>query len=150
MKTMSKKNIAIFLFVLAALAAVAIYREYNRTNTDLGASGADFTISADSVLHQFATDEHASNVRYLGKILQVNGPVKSIDKDPKGFITCVLASNDAASVRCLIDSAHTQEAVFKTTPQALTIRGVCAGYTPDEIGLGADLVLSRCVIVTTK
>jgi hypothetical protein len=41
--------------------------------------------------------------------------------------------------------ANGTSALLASSP--VTIKGICTGYTPDELGLGADLVLNRCIVV---
>jgi len=51
------------------------------------------------------------------------------------------------SVRCSIDSNFTSQAAGITAGSPIIIKGICTGYNADELGLGADIILNRCVAI---
>jgi hypothetical protein len=50
-----------------------------------------------------------------------------------------------SSVRCSIDSTHSEEAAKVQKGQSLSVKGICSGFMSDEM-LGSDVQLDRCVI----
>ena len=148
---MKKRTIRwiIVLLVLIAIGVFYAYQEFNRTAVDLNNAKPFVSTSALKILDEFGKDPHAANQQYLGKILQLSGKIRAIDKDNQGFVTIVLGDESlSSSVRCSMDSTHAKKAAALSTSSPVTIKGICTGYSPDELGLGADLILNRCIVST--
>jgi len=139
------KAILFTVLVLAAAGGFYAYKEYNRRNPGMADVKAAFSISADEVLQSFSTNNVDATKTYMDQVLELNGLIKAVEKDEKGFYTIVLGQEGAmTSVRCSVDSLYTAQAASFTSGGTATVRGVCVGYTPDDMGLGADLLLDRC------
>jgi len=81
----------------------------------------------------------------MDQVLELSGPVAKIEKDEKGFYTIVLGEQGSLSaVRCVVDSLFTSAAANYTVGARASVRGVCVGYSADDMGLGSDLLLNRC------
>lgn len=144
-----KKKIFVFtLIVLVAGSAIGVYayKEYNRKPIDISLSAPDFKDSALNLLTEFESNDSLSQKKYIGKLLLVDGAIKEISQDDKGFYTIALGdSTSMASVRCSMDSLFQNNQVNLTKGQPVSIKGVCSGYNSDEL-LGSDLILVRCAI----
>ncbi len=149
---MSRKKTILLLFFLAAVAAAWYgYKEYTRTNKDLASAKADFVLSATDLIKEYESNDAASAEKFNGKILEINGQVKAVEKDDKGYYTVVIGDNTSmSSVRCAIDSTHQDKAASLINQSSATVRGSCAGYNKDEMGLGSDIILNRCVLINKK
>lgn len=138
-----------FLLITAA-AALYIYKEFNRTHTDTGKLKPDFSVAAAALLEEFVTDERSSEKKYWDKVIRVEGVLKGIETDDKGFFTLALGDTSSmTAVRCSIDSAHNHEVKGVRKGTVVAIKGICSGYTADEL-LGSDVILVRCVIDQKK
>jgi hypothetical protein len=147
MKTRTKIGLLVIL-VLLLLGGGYAYREFNRKAASLQHETPVAITSASKILDEFSKDGQAANQQYLGKVIQLNGTIEKVEADKKGFVTIVLGDpSSSSSVRCSMDStqANGTSALLASSP--VTIKGICTGYTPDELGLGADLVLNRCIVV---
>ena len=112
---------------------------------------ADIKVSAINVIHEYEANDSASNQKYLGKIVEVDGNIKKIEADDKGFYTIVLGDTSSlSSVRCSMDSTHQKDAAKLVAGSSTTVRGSCTGFNKDELGLGSDVILNRCVIISKK
>lgn len=151
---MKRKKIFLYVFlsllVIAGAVGFYIYREYNRTHKDTAKLKPDYTVTATDMLKEFETNEQASNKKYWDKVLSVEGMVKEITKDDRGFYAVILGDTAAmSSVRCSIDSAHSNEALTVSRGLTVTVKGICSGYNADEM-LGSDIILVRSVIDQKK
>jgi tRNA_anti-like len=151
---MKKKNILRYivlpLLLVIGLAAVYIYREYNRTHKDTSRLKPDFEITATGLLNEFVSNETASNKKYWDKVVLVNGVVKELNRDERGLYTAALGDTSSLSaVRCVFDSTHGREAAVLQVGQSVSIKGICSGFNADEL-LGSDVILVRCVAGTKK
>jgi hypothetical protein len=146
-----KKIIWIILLVAAAGGGLYAYKEYNRTNKDLRHAKPDFIVLANGLISEYESNDSLANKKYNGKVVEISGPVKKIEKDEKGFYTVVLGDiSSMSSVRCSIDTAHQEDAAVLTAGSSAIVRGACTGFNKDEMGLGSDVILNRCVIINKK
>jgi hypothetical protein len=148
-----RKRKGVLLFIVAAVGVAAWfgYKEYFRTNKDLGSVKADIKISATDLIHAYETDDTASNKKYLGQVIETSGTLKAVEKDDSGFFTIVLADQGSvSSIRCSIDTVHKDDASRLVIGSSVTVRGACTGFNKDEMGLGSDVILNRCVVVHPK
>jgi uncharacterized protein (DUF1330 family) len=146
-----KYTLLTILVVLTAGAGFYGYKEYTRTNKDMSTIKADVSINASDLIKEYEANESASNKKYLGKVLEVTGNVKNNEKNAAATYTIVLGDTTGmSSVRCTMDSSHIADAANLMSGSSVTLRGACTGFNKDEMGLGSDVILNRCVIVTNK
>ncbi len=108
-------------------------------------------MAAAELVKEYESNDAASAEKYNGKILEINGRVKAVEKDDKGCYTVVIGDNTSmSSVRCAIDSTHQDKASGLINQSSVTVRGACTGYNKDEMGLGADIILNRCAVISKK
>lgn len=151
---MKRKNIIRYivlpLLLVLAAAAYYIYREYNRTHKDTTRLKPDYSVSATELLKEFETSEQAANKKYWDKVLRVEGMVKDLTRDDKGFYSIILGDTSSlSSVRCSVDSAHGAEAAALKKGTVVAVKGICSGFNADEL-LGSDVILVRSVIDNNK
>lgn len=146
-----RKVIGFLFLVTAGMGAWQGLKEYNRTNQDLAKAKAEVKIPVNELIHDYETNDSLSNKKYLGKIVEVNGPIKKIEQDDSGMYVIVLGdSTSLSSVRCSMDSIHNKDAALLKAESSALIRGNCSGFIKDEMGLGSDVILNRCVIILNK
>jgi hypothetical protein len=149
---MSNSKIVIVV-IAAALAAGGFYawKEFTRTNKDLSKTKADFKLNATDLINEFEKNDSTSSVKYAGKILEITGNVKKTEKDDLGLYTLILGDRAVfSSVRCTMDTNQHESASRVPFNSSVTIRGACNGYNKDELGLGSDVILNRCVLLSDK
>lgn len=140
--------VALIVIIGILGASFYVYKEYNRKNTNLADVKAKYELSADDMISDFLTNEKAGNEKYLAKVVEVSGRIKKVDTDPKGFSTIVLGDTASmSSVRCSLDSTIHADALKFAAGQTITIKGVCTGYNADDLGIGSDVILNRCIQV---
>lgn len=138
----------VILVVVALAMAWYAYKLYTGKVPSLTEVKADASISATDLIAAFETDSASANKQYLGKILEVTGTVKSIEKESGTVSLGAGSTGNNSSVRCSMDSAFVKNIETLNPGSSITIKGNCTGYMPDEtgLGLGSDVVLNRCVI----
>lgn len=138
------------ILLLAAAAAIYIYKEYNRRHKDTARLKPAYSIEATALLKEFESSESGSNKKFLDKVLRVEGMVKSLEQDEKGFYSVILGDTGSmSSVRCSIDSVHGPQAAAVKKGSRLAVKGICTGFNKDEL-LGSDLILVRSVVDTKQ
>lgn len=107
-------------------------------------------LNSAELIAAFEKDSAGANTLYLGKVLQVTGPVKGVEKE-EGAATIVLGTESSlSSVRCSMDSEYVKKALLLNPGSMVTVKGACTGFNADEMGLGSDVVLNRCIIPSKK
>ena len=141
----------ILLATALIVFAAGAYFYVNRKTQSLTESKADYKISAIKFLEDYSSDQVLSDRKYLGKIIQVDGNLKDIEKDDKGFLTFVLGDlTSMSSVRCSIDTMVVIDESAYPVGTAVSLKGECTGFNADDLGLGADIVLNRSIIIQNK
>ena len=141
-----KRFLAIFLVIILLATGWYGYKLYTGKVPSLTEVKADAIINATDLIAAFEKDSASANKQYLGKILEVSGNIKSLEKESS---TISLGNSEGnSSVRCSLDSAFVKEIDNLNPGSAITIKGNCTGYMPDEtgLGLGSDVILNRCVL----
>ena len=145
-----KYKIILLATALIVIAAGA-YFYVNRKTQSLTESRADYIISAIKFLEEYRSAQLLSDKKYLSKIIQVDGNLKEIERDDKGFLTFVLGDlTSMSSVRCSIDTTVVIDESAYPVGTAVSLKGECTGFNADDLGLGADIVLNRSVIIQNK
>jgi len=147
-----KKIFIILGIVLVCFCAVAwyLYKEYNRAHKDTVNLDADYTITAIQLIKDFESNEKLSNEKYWNKVIRVEGFVKDVRTDDRGFYSVVLGdTNSMSSVRCSLDSSHNKDAASIKKATVAAMKGICTGFNTDEL-LGSDVILVRSVVEVKK
>ncbi|MFN2440045.1 MAG: hypothetical protein ABR503_12655 [Chitinophagaceae bacterium] len=139
-----KRVILIVVIIVLAGGGWYAYKEYNRKNKNLAEVVADITITAQALIQAFEKNPDSANKQYLGKILGVNGTIKSIEKEDNATVILGEAGN-MSSVRCSMDTTQLTKIASYKEGQPIKITGACTGFNKDEF-LGSDVILNRCVI----
>lgn len=140
-----KRLVLVLLLIVVVAGGWYAYKLYTGKVPSLTEVEAHASVNATDLISAFEKDSAAANKAYLGKILEVTGNIKSIEKESGTISLGDTISN--SSVRCSMDSAFVKEIETLNSGSSITIKGNCTGYMPDEtgLGLGADVVLNRCV-----
>lgn len=150
---LSKKVYRYFLpvLVLALAAGYYVYHEYNRKPVSTTELLPAYELAVPELIGSFQKGEELANRQYLGKVLSVTGRIKSIDKDSSGFYTVIMGDTASlSSVRCSMAVKITDDSLQYRPGSHVTIKGICTGYTPDDMGLGSDVILNRSVLLKSS
>jgi tRNA_anti-like len=144
------KRIILILLVIVILAGGwYAYRIYTGKVKSLTEVKTDVTITAKELIAAFEKDSAAANKQYLGKVIEVTGNVKSVEKE-EGTATVSLGENGTmSSVRCSMDTTYVQQAAGIQEGSAITVKGACTGFISEEL-IGSDVILNRCIVTTSK
>lgn len=137
--------------VALIIIASGAYYYVNRKTQSLSATDSDFQIAAVKLLEEYSSNQKQADQKYLGKIILVNGNLKGIEKDDRGFLTFVLGDPVSMnSIRCSMDTAVVINEASYPSGTVVSLKGECTGFNADDLGLGADIVLNRSIIIQNK
>lgn len=104
-----------------------------------------FTVSAADLYDIFSSDDNTSGQKYINKIIEVSGPVASIQTDSTDKSVIYLL-DDLFGVRCSMDSAYSVSNMSKimglSPGEHIRLKGRCIGFQ-------TDVLLSECTMLET-
>lgn len=146
---MKKKKLlytAIALSLILCSASIFAYTEFNRKVKNIQDLSIDKTISVDELIKDFSTNEKIGNSTYLNKVLLVTGKFKTMEQAAGNRFSIILGdSSSSISIRCSMESSYQHPFDYKVG-QILQIKGAYTGFNADDLGLGADILLNKCII----
>jgi hypothetical protein len=147
---MKKKYLYWSGFILFSIAVIGAYvwYQYNRKAGDILSLSTAKRLSSAELLDAFTRNEKQADNLYTGAVLELSGHIRAVEKDTSGSVTVVLGDTTSlSSVRCLLLAETKSTDVTLLQPgTAVAIKGICTGFRPDDMGLGADVLMNRCII----
>ena len=149
--SMKKNRVILLIIAIVLLAGILyVYREYNRPNKILSEVEAAVKIPAPELSASYANNDSLANLKFLGKIIEIDGILKNVETPEDHISIVVVAGKEGmSSVRCTMDSSFNRQSFSLEKGSPVVIKGICTGYNADEL-LGSDVLLNRCVIVNRK
>ncbi len=141
---MKRKNLLIILLVvvIAGMAGVSygLYLFFKK-HKDLATVKPDYTLSAAKLINDFQIDEDGASKKYIDKVLQVTGPVTSVELGSDSTINVTLSEAGALSgVICTFQGRRVEDIDVKKGETAV-IRGQCSGEL-------LDVLLNNCALIS--
>lgn len=141
---MKKRTVLWILITIVTIGLVGGgygFYEFFRTHADLSKVKPDFTLAASDLSSAFENDETAATKKYVDKVVQVTGPVASVEMGSDSTINVTLRDEDALSgVICSFQGRGIEDVSVKKGDVAV-IRGQCSGML-------LDVLLNNCALVS--
>ena len=131
------KKILIPILIIVALSTGGVgYYLFNKKVGALEKIKADYTITATMLYDAFDSQEQEANIKYLDKVLLVEGRIEKLEIDKK-YSSIILKADNAlgGGINCSFN--HEIEDVTKG--DMIWIKGRCQGFL-------MDVVLTNCII----
>ncbi|WP_127129096.1 OB-fold protein [Pseudoflavitalea rhizosphaerae] len=145
----TRKRFWLFPGILLLLFGLFFYGyfQYQRTNQDLQLATPDQTLTAFTLIHEFAGDDTLADKKYRKRILAVRGIVKSVDTTNNGVSVILGDSLQTASIRFSMDGTWNEISDIQEG-MVVSIKGILNGYSKDQTGLlGDEIVFNRGVLI---
>src|SRR5579875_1574740 len=102
-----KRLILLIVLLIIIGGAWYAYKLYTGKVPSLTQKKADVTISAAGLIAAFDKDSAAATRQYMGKVLQVNGNIKSVEKEAGTLF--LGTANSMSTVHCSMDSVFVKQ-----------------------------------------
>ncbi len=89
-----KRLLLLFFLIVLLAGGFYVYHLYTAKVPSLTALDAEITVSAADLIASFESNSTMANKKYTGKVLSVNGNIKSIEKQSA---TVVLGNNNQST-----------------------------------------------------
>lgn len=133
------------LLVVAIAAAILIYIfVYNKPHKDYATATPDYKMSAIELYNEFKMNQEAASSKYNGKVVQVSGPLHSVE-NADSLMIAVFSFEQGMfgdlGIRCAIIPSHSKEVMAITPGTNVAIKGLCTGYND------SDVIMEHCSLV---
>lgn len=129
---MRRKRTILWVGILLVFLVAAGWAWYlfNKPHRSAAGLSADVTIDADTLYHQYQADEHAADLKYMGKVLSVAGRLTEIQHSGNSEIWILSAQPGGGGINCQL-FAGTRVDPEPTPGAAVTVKGRCTGFLMD-------------------
>jgi hypothetical protein len=127
------------IFIIAAMAGLYAYREYNRGLPDTHKLESVFKVKAAEFVGQFESDESKATTQYADKIISVQGIVGAIQATDTTTTIFLNDGSSIASVICQFEKKNIWEVKNIRRGDHVRIKGICSGFL-------MDVILVQCVV----
>lgn len=128
------RRIYFFLAAFCCIAAIVVYKMYNKPHADLTTSKADFNINAADLLLEFESNEEAAQTKYLNKIIAVTGTLTEIQQVENKTIWILDTGNPLSTIQCEMDPRFLESSKkAEVAGKVVTLQGLCSGKLMDIV-----------------
>ena len=115
--------------ILLCLAGLGIYKITKPHRSVAGAETAA-TITAEKLYMEFAHAEDKANVKWVGKVIEVNGVIYEVG-EAENYISISLAASGQGGINCSFSRKELDAADKFKKGDTITIKGKCTGFLMD-------------------
>lgn len=137
---MKINKIIVGLLVVGLLGVFVAYKMYNKPHINVADEKADISLTANTLLDHFTSDETMANTKYLEKIIEVKGLVSEVATENGMGIITLKTNDDFGSILCHLTADESKDMKQVKVGQEITIRGICTGFL-------MDVILVKCIII---
>jgi len=117
------------LLLLVLVACAYAWHLYQKPHQSAADESTAVTIDADSLYHQYQTDEHAADAKYMNKVMEVTGKLSEVQHSGNAEIWILSTQPGGGGVNCQLFPG-TKEAA-PNPGDIVTIKGRCTGFLMD-------------------
>ena len=108
---------------------------------------ADYTITADELLHEFNTNDRAANEKYREKMMVVNGIVSAVNGLSDSTTTIQFADSTGSYIVFSFDKNQLQDVKDIRKGETVSLKGSCSGSIYSEILGTTSISFKRSTII---
>jgi len=131
-----------YLMVLLAVAGTIAYMTYNKPHADAASENPEYSISPMGLVREFLDNEADANEKYLGKLVQVQGVIRTVVLNPNSATVTMETGDPMTSVLCEFETPAGLETL--KAGQKVSIQGFCSGMLGGD--MMTDVILNRCAL----
>jgi hypothetical protein len=122
----------IFFSTGLLLLCVAGWGIYKVLKPHRNAAGEDAfaTIAATNLYNEFAANENAAGKKWIGKVIEINGKISSVN-DAGNYVSVILQASADGAINCSILKKDLNADDHLKNGDSVTIKGKCAGFLMD-------------------
>jgi hypothetical protein len=135
------KRIILFILIIGIIGAIANYM-YNKPPRNIAEAKEDFIITATDFYKEYSSNEDSANIKYLEKVIEVQGLVAEIQLENEDEPTVALATgNTDATIMCGFKKALFKDVKALKVGDKIKIKGKCDGLNMFGV------VITQCSLI---
>jgi len=107
---------------------------------------ADFTVTADALMKEFAAGDSAANKKYLEKIIEVKGKTADITVSGDTTVNFKFTDPGGSFINFSFDGKEADAAKLVKAGDEVTVKGACSGSMYSEILGTTTITFKRCTL----
>jgi len=120
------KKILVALAVIILLIVLGVFIAFNLSGDSVAKKETDHSLSASALYSEYTANEAASNKKYIGKTIEVNGTISELSKDQQGAIVIMFTeSGEIEGVMCTLEKDQNTSAL--KVGSTVKVKGQCTG-----------------------
>ena len=134
------KKTPIYIILLVVIAASYAGYLYFKPVPGTHSENEAYSLTAVELFNEYENDVAASDLKYLGKVLKINGVVSDIDNDDAEELSIILDTGAMIfGISCSFSPEEKNKLITININDTIVVKGFCTGMLD-------DVVLNRCVI----
>lgn len=105
----------------------------SETFSDTAVVKADYTVSAPELIHEFAANDSAANIKYREKIVSVNGAASEVEAKSDSTVNIKFTDSTGSYIIFSMDKDQYETAKNIKPGDAVSLKGSCSGSVYSEI-----------------
>ncbi|HOT13438.1 MAG TPA: hypothetical protein PK252_01640 [Bacteroidales bacterium] len=138
-KTFIKYTLIIGL-ALAVIGFIVLLFVFRKADDTVAKQKTDYSVQSKQLVTDFENNENTANAKYLGKILEIEGPVAEITVDSNAVVVVLRPEGAMSGVNCALGKSQVADTSKISIGKTVKIKGVCNGYLMDVVVNKASLV----------
>lgn len=111
---------------------------------------ADYTVTANSLISEFLSNDTATNKKYMDKVLVVDGTASAVELLPDSSSTVKFSDSTGSYVIFSLDKELYEKSKGLKQGDALSLKGVCSGSIYSEILKTTAITFKRATFNSKK
>lgn len=135
------KNVLKISGVLLAVIMIAYLFVMNMPKASVKSVEADYKLNSEQLYSEYSTDEESSDLKYLGRVIELSGVVEDITTDEQGAAVVLLGDGDAV-IHAIVTMEEDQKSKLSAYQpgQNITVKAKCNGMLI-EVALNKGLIV---------
>jgi hypothetical protein len=126
-----KKYVILGGIIVLGLLVLWGYHLFNKPHASAASEQSQETIAAGALYKQFLRDEHAADLRYVGKVLEVRGVFSEMTRNGALRILLLSPQKEGGGISCQLFSPSQDLVNPPKKGDSIVVKGRCTGYLMD-------------------
>ena len=127
--------------LMIGIGTAAYFTVFMRPQENLSDAKADYTLNTKQIVDEFTFSEDSANKKFLNKIIEISGPLASVEKNKDSSVNIILRNEgEISGVSCSLLQEVIKDTSLIKIGQTVTLKGKCSGML-------MDVILNNCVII---
>lgn len=118
------------VILITSVIAVLMYYKPHRS---VRKEEAAFKLSVSNLVDAFMNDEAQANTLYVGKVLEVQGPLKEMILNDSTLILLMGDSTQMTGVSCYLQKDQKEKYTRLKRGETVSVKGICNGMLLDVV-----------------